>query len=221
MLRQLTALAVPRVGFQALLIALTFAGVAHANEWPITPSQPAGSIQAAPEGVYRPLTFQFQGAPVSGVLDSVYITVWSRNPNEAGNLFPEQARVDFFPASPSPVDPTIYQGNALGPWTNTPGTYYWRATATVLVPPYSTPEGYVSPLFGLALAPSTSSIPIQLCNEIGIRIRELTHRIRVLTITIDRTQSTKRTRKLVQTRSKLSRERAALNREAYQRCVQR
>lgn len=114
-------------------LALLGAPSAQADEWAITPSEPApgATIPATAAGSSSEQTFQFQGPVPSGYLDSVSVTVWNQNPSTPGNLFPADARVGYFPVSQSPVDPTVFRGKTDGTWRWTPGTYYWQAVAEV------------------------------------------------------------------------------------------
>ncbi len=110
---------------------LAWPAPALADEWAITPAEPApgASIAAATTvtGTDTEPVFQFD-SPVAGP-ELASITVWSRNPSEAGNLFPEESLVASFYARPSPVEPSVYRGHTYEHWP--PGTYFWRAAGTV------------------------------------------------------------------------------------------
>lgn len=205
----------------ALLVAALLAvsaSASYANEWAIVPSSPGPTMPAIPTDQFPEVTFQFQSPPLSGMVEGVNVTVWTRNP--AGDPFPQDDRADYFSVFKSPVDPTIYRGSASGLWSETPGIYYWQVTTTTFEP-LDTFVTYTSPLIPLTVTPGPPPIPIQLCTELGIGTRELTRRIRALTIALDRTHGKKRRKALVKTLGRLYRQRNALNREAYERCVRR
>jgi hypothetical protein len=212
-------------GVPSMLVALLVAALlavgasaSYANEWAIVPSSPGPTMPAIPTDQFPTVTFQFQSPPLSGIGEGTNVTVYTKNP--AGDLFPHDDQADYFGVFRSPVDPTVYRGSATGRWSETPGTYYWQATTTTLEPP-DTFVTYTSPLIPLTVTAGPPPIPQPLCDELGIGTRELTRRIRALQITLDRTHGKKRRRALQKTLNRLYRQRNALNREAYERCVRR
>jgi hypothetical protein len=136
----------------ALGVAAPAAAAEEHQEWGISVIEPApgAPVQAMMplEVPAQPLVFEFR-APPPGERPLAHIVVWSRNPTEPGNLFPEQAQVDYFNVAQSPVDPTVFRGETLNrSWRSQPGTYYWQAEGVYWTgaPTYSR-VNLASPLF--------------------------------------------------------------------------
>jgi hypothetical protein len=149
---------------------------ALADEWPITPTEPApgASIAAATTvtGADTEPAFQFDSPGAGPTLAN--ITVWSRNPSEPGNLFPEESAVGDFNATPSPVDPSVYRGHTYEDWP--PGTYYWRATGTVYTSEPGNPFAQLkltSPVFTFTVtAPPAAPAPSPVASPPALTLPE-------------------------------------------------
>jgi hypothetical protein len=206
------------VGLLAAIAALTLAApaAADANEWAVTPIQPTGSIQATPYGSSETEVFQFQGTPLERPAEAINITIWNQNPGAA--LFPESSRVDFFPVSESPVDPSVYMGHTINTWAYTPGTYYWRAAARIATLFSSTT--LESAVFSFVVSPrQEKTIPLAQCAELAARARNTLYRQRHLESAIDLAHSRKRRKHLRSEIRGLRAERVRLSQESDRLCV--
>jgi hypothetical protein len=213
--------AVRSVALCASALFLLATSSAQAAEWPITPIEPApGASLPAAWSMTQTQMFQFH-APPTGPYGG-FISVWSRNPAEPGNLFPDEARVDFFPVSRSPVDPTVYQGRSGGVWTSRPGTYYWRAASSFTEgPPTYRFAGLGSPVFSVNVVAIGGESPEQRsirCAVLGGRVGYFTRRIWPVERAIDLAGSSRRRKQLQRTLRRLRLERRHVLREAESLC---
>jgi hypothetical protein len=201
--------------------ALAGARPALADDWAVAPSQPlaAAAVQAVEPGNSEAQPFLFRGAPLAGPAEP-FITVWNRNPGAPGNLFPDDTKVDFFPAAPSPVDPTTYRGLALGTWRWTPGVYYWRVDAGVMqTTPITRFFTASSPIFTFTVKRSAShSTPYATCAALGARLKSFTRRIRSAQRALGRARSGGARRHLRSTLRRLKHQRSDVQTRLSRHC---
>lgn len=213
------------------------AGAAEENqEWAITPIQPApGASIPEPSSPSVGQVFEFRASPPSdkSVVD---VTVWSRNPTEAGNTLPAEGTVDRLVATASPASPSVYKGRAFGTWLTRPGTYYWRATASHTEgAPSHTVVNLASPVFTVSVLPASSQPatgaeqkaleeqrgleePAARCGRLRGRAASLGRRMRPLERALHRTRAHRTRKRLRAKLRRLRHERSNARREERHLC---
>lgn len=217
--RDTTRLARPRLvlglALSCAALLLVFPASGEADEWSITPVQPAAGavIPATAEGSSSAQTFEFQAPPLAGLVDSMSVIIWGGEPSSS-------KLVDFFHLFA--VSATEYHGEATGTWQWVPGTYHWQASATVMEqgPKYRV-FSVDSPSFTFeVIAPKKSTrAPYSKCVELASRAKNLTRRIEKVESASDVAETPLRRKRLERTLRRLRAERSKVNRQASHLCT--